>query len=284
MVLYYLQYKSFSQRTSKEENLFKRNFQSAVALTVDPSGNIFVLDGGTSEVFKYSSDGKLLHKIGGHGWSNDSFDQPSDIFTSNGLDFYVADYGNHRIQRFDRNLNYVSTLSLRDEENQNMRFGYPKSIAVDRFGALYLLDGENIRIMKLKGNIVEKVFGGIDAGKGRLENPKKIRVSDDDKVYVLDAHSIVVFDIYGNFIQAYPETMFDDIRAIALFSDGLALLDSCQFKFIGLKKIDNSFADTSQGKLCEVNDFVFRQNKAFLLTKNRFFELPFEQVIKENEK
>ncbi|MBI3193545.1 MAG: NHL repeat-containing protein [Ignavibacteriae bacterium] len=274
-----------SQKSSNKENLFDRTFQEAVALTIDPSGNIYVLDRGTSEVYKFSSQGNLLQKIGGHGWSVESFDKPSDVFTSNGLDIYVADYGNHRVQRFDRNLNYISSLSLRDEENQTKRFGYPKSIAVDRFGALYIVDGENIRIIKLKGDEVERTFGGIDAGKGRLQNPQKIRITSDDKVYVLDGNSIVVFDIFGNYVQSYPERMFAHHQAIGLSDENLVVVDSCRFKSFGKIDVDSSFMKSIKNVLCEAIDAVFTKENVFVLTKKGLYEYGKEKLfIEENEK
>ncbi|MBI5214511.1 MAG: NHL repeat-containing protein [Ignavibacteriae bacterium] len=275
----------FSQKQSGGENLFERKFQDAVASTVDPSGNIFVLDKGTSEVCKFSPEGKLIHKIGGQGWSNDSFDEPSDIFTSNGLDIYVADYGNHRIQRFDRNLNYVSTLSLRDEENQNRRFGYPASVAVDRFGALYIIDGENIRIIKLKGDEVERTFGGIDAGKGRLQNPRKMRISDDDKVYVLDGNAIVVFDIFGNYVLTYPENMFAQLQAIGLCEENLVVVDSCRLNLFGKFEVDSSLSKSIKNVLCEAVEAIFTKKKVLVLTKQGLFEYEREKLfIEEKEK
>ncbi len=272
-----------SQKQTDEVNLFERTFQEAVAFTVDPSGNIFVLDKGTSEVFKFSSEGKLIHKIGGQGWSNDSFDQPSDIFTSNGLDIYVADYGSHRVQRFDRNLNYISTLSLRDEENQTKRFGYPTSVAVDRFGALYIVDGENIRVIKLKGDEVERTFGGIDAGRGRLNNPKKIRVSADDRCYVLDGNTILVFDTFGNYVQTYPENLFVNLQAFSLVDENLVLIDSCLFRSFGKTKLDSSFADGAILPLCDVSDFSFTKEKVLFLTKKRLFEQIITVPLKEEK-
>ena len=81
----------------------------AVAISSDPLGRLYVIDAENDQLLQLSSDGLLLRKIGGYGWSELSFDMPSDISTQNGLDVYVADYGNHRIQRYDQHLNYVST-------------------------------------------------------------------------------------------------------------------------------------------------------------------------------
>jgi len=120
----------------------------------------------------------------------------------NGIDLYVADYGNHRVQRFDRNLNYVSTLFTRDDPDPMKRFGYPSGVALSRLGELFILDGENVRVLKVnRANVVERTFGGIDAGRGRLRAPSDIVVGPGDRVYVVDRGRVVVFDTFGNYVR-----------------------------------------------------------------------------------
>ena len=96
------------------------SFTNAVAFSIDPSGAIFVLDAGTHELLKFSQDGELLQSTGGYGWSEVTFDQPSDVVAPNGLDIYVADYGNHRVLRFDRHCTLVSVLP-REGDASNYR-------------------------------------------------------------------------------------------------------------------------------------------------------------------
>jgi len=56
-------------------------------------------------------------------------------------------------------------LSARDNDNADVPFGYPADVALSRQGELYVIDGDNKRILKVKGaSTVEKSFGGFDAG------------------------------------------------------------------------------------------------------------------------
>ena len=64
---------------------------SAVSVCFDLSGNAFVIDDAVNTIWKLSRQGSCLGRLGGFGWSSESFDRPSDIACSNNLDLYVAD-------------------------------------------------------------------------------------------------------------------------------------------------------------------------------------------------
>src|SRR5881394_4402970 len=83
---------------------------NATAFAIDPQGNRYVLDAVQNVVVKLNPTGVAVRSVGGYGWSDLTFDQPSDISVPNGLDVYIADYGNHRIVRYDHSLNFVSTI------------------------------------------------------------------------------------------------------------------------------------------------------------------------------
>ena len=99
---------------------------------IDIYGNIFALDEGRNTLTLFSDDYVKLRDVGGPGWEDDQFDLPRGLWARNGIDVFVADYGNHRIQRFDRNLNFVSSLFTRDNTNPEERFGYPTDVALSR--------------------------------------------------------------------------------------------------------------------------------------------------------
>ncbi len=226
------------QEKKNGENLFTSKFQSVTAVSIDPSGRIYVVDGGANEIYKYNSDGSFLLKVGGAGWGDVSFDHPTDIVTQNVLDVYVSDYGNHRIQHLDRNLNFISSLKIHDDVDAKNRLGYPMGIAVDRFGALYVIDGEDSRIVKIKGNVIERIFGGLDAGEGRLHHPSAIKVSNEDIVYVVDDGEINEYDLFGNFINKYEKHLFTHLECISLLDNALVVLDSSKAIIMGASKKD----------------------------------------------
>ncbi len=202
------------------------------AISVDIYGNMFVLDSESSTLRIYAKDRTLVHEVGGQGWENDRFDRPAGIWARNGIDVYVADFGNHRIQRYDRTLTLVSSLSTRDNNNPDGRFGYPSDVSLSRSGDLFICDTDNSRIIKVNRlNGVMVPFGGFGAGQGRLLHPLRAQVGPKDNVYVLDAPRVVVFDNFGNYLQDLSPGVFTD--PIALFADeqGVAVLDSATVFF-----------------------------------------------------
>jgi len=189
---------------------------------VDIYGTIYVLDSELSMLRVLDAHGKPLRDVGGQGWGNEQFDQPRGLWARNGLNIYVADYGNHRIQRYDRTISYVATLFTRDSDYPAVRFGYPTDVSVSRQGDLFLCDGENVRILKVNQlNQVDRSFGGPGAGKGTLSAPRMIEVGPRDLVYVLDEERIVVFDNFGNYVRELgadhirePRAIFGDERGV----------------------------------------------------------------------
>jgi hypothetical protein len=202
---------------------------SGTALDVDLYGNIYVLDAEKNTLTLYDKSGLLLHDAGGPGWLDGQFDRPSGVWARNGIDVFIADYGNHRIERFDRSLNFVSSFSTRESDNPDDRFGYPSGVALSRLGELFLCDTENGRIVKVdRFSTVERTFGGMGGGKGHLAAPTSVAVGPKDAVYVLDGERVAVFDAFGNYLRDLMPGLLR--RPSALFADNavVAVLDSVE--------------------------------------------------------
>ena len=180
------------------------NFRNASGFSLSASGFFYVTDVSSDEVIELDTLGNKLRDAGGYGWTESTFDYPSDVFATP-LNVYVCDKNNHRIERFDKNLNYISQLFTRNNDNSAQRFGYPLSCATSNQGDLYILDSENKRVIKfnLFGQFVQN-FGGFDAGAFSLNNPKKLAVSSANNIYVLDDQRLVIFDQYGNGVGILP--------------------------------------------------------------------------------
>jgi len=174
------------------------NFRDASAFCITSAGFLYVTDKNSDEVYMLDTLGNKLNDAGGYGWTESTFDNPSDVFATP-LNVYVSDKNNHRIQRFDKNLNFISQLYTRDDQNAAERFGFPLSCVTSNQGDMYILDSENKRVIKFNsfGQFVQN-FGGFDAGAFALSDPKKLAVSPDNNIYVLDDKRIVIFDQYGN--------------------------------------------------------------------------------------
>src|SRR5579863_2576820 len=74
----------------------------------DPQGNIFVSDGYiNNRVVKYDKNGRFLKQVGSEKTSSEpgQFNLPHGIAVDAKGDVYVADRSNHRMQKFDNDLN-----------------------------------------------------------------------------------------------------------------------------------------------------------------------------------
>ena len=181
------------------------HFVAGGDIDYDIQGNIYAVDRGGNALVKYSATGDSLGSVRGFGAGNLSFDEPVAVAARRGTDVYVADYNNHRIQRFNRTLDYITTISTRNDPDERYRFGYPRDLALTRQGDLLVIDGENRRIIRInpQGKVAGS-FGGSEAGGGRLVDPVQIDVDERDNIYVLDRTRLIVYDPLGSYIHDFP--------------------------------------------------------------------------------
>ena len=197
------------------------NFKDASSFYITANGMIYVSDTGNDEIFLLDTLGNTNESFGGYGWDENSFDFPADVF-ADPLSIYIADKNNHAIKRFDKNLNYVSSLYKRESDIQDEQFGYPISCATSNQGDLYLIDSENKRVIKFDIFGKFKInFGGFDAGQYQLSNPNKLAVSSSNKIFVIDGESVVIFDAFGNGINII--NMGKNLNSIRILFDQLVV-------------------------------------------------------------
>lgn len=202
-------------------------FLGAAALDYDIQGNLYVVDRTGDLVVKYSPRGDSIRSVGGRGQGQLQFDTPVACCARRGNDIYVADYNNHRIERFDRALDYVGTIYTREDQDERKRFGYPRDLALSRQGDLFVLDGENRRIVKINPfGAPELSFGDISAGAGRLVDPRAIEVDDEDNIYVLDQGRTLIYDPFGSYVSDFPNPLGARAVAMSIERDTLILSDS----------------------------------------------------------
>ena len=164
------------------------------------------VEDGTAELQVCTSNCRSGIEGGGDGQLEDPYGITVDA-TGN---VYVADTINHRIQKFDKDSNFVRTwgwgvqdgspefqictsgcraglLSGGDGDGQ---FAYPRDLEVDALGNVYVIDEENHRIQKFdaSGNFVTK-WGTNGGGEGEFYAPIGIAVDAIGNVYVTDTHN-----------------------------------------------------------------------------------------------
>ena len=106
-------------------------------LAVDTKGNIYAADTGRNRILVFSPSGQLLKQIGHSGNDLGGFTQPMMLAFAPDGSFYVADWENSRIERF--NSNYEAT----DSWSVGFR---PFGVAVDAVGRVYVPDADHHRV------------------------------------------------------------------------------------------------------------------------------------------
>ena len=113
------------------------------------------------------------------------FASPVGVSTDVLGDVYVADQGNHRIQKFDRLGNYVTRWG--GPGNGNGQFNSPTGVATDPSGNVYVADNGNHRIQKFSrtGSYLAQ-WGGPGSGNAQFNSPTDVAIDADGNVYVVD--------------------------------------------------------------------------------------------------
>jgi len=248
------------------------SFQRATRIALGTQGILYVLDADENRMSMFSNLRDAPKTLGGFGWSSSSFDKPTGVATD-GVNVYISDYGNHRIQRFDRDLNYISSFSTRDTSDVISRFGYPLDVALSELGDMFVLDGENIRVMKFNAqNIFERAFGDINAGRGKLQNPVKL-VATNSRIFVGDKNKILLYDYFGNYLGSIGEGVINNLSGFTMLTNGLLAASSDRiwwFSQEGALQHVSSLDNIISGERIEqIQDMACNGKQLFILSPQR---------------
>lgn len=247
-------------------------FKNASSFHLNSAGFIYVTDSGSDILFKYDTLGNYIDETGGYGWEEAAFDDPVDVFATT-LNVYVCDKNNHRIQSFDKDLNFISQLSTRDHEDNDAQFGYPLACQVSTLGDLFVLDSENRRILKfgIFGDFIQH-FGGIDAGNFTLTDPLDLAVSHNMNTFVIDGSDIVVFDNYGNGLASIETDL--SLKGIKINSSRLTANTEDEIFSADLKQQEFELRKVNLSALNHKSVFVNS-----IMTKNKLYILTEKEII-----
>jgi sugar lactone lactonase YvrE len=183
-------------------------FNSPHGVAVDASGTIYVADSGNHKIRKITPTGVVttLAGSGSLGYTDGSstsarFYSPYGVAVDASGIVYVADNGNNVIRKIALD-GQVSTLAGSgqqgdvDAKGNLASFYYPKGVAVDAFGIVYVADGDNYKIRQIsQAGEVTTLAGsglpGIADGNGAAAsfyNPFGVAIDALGSVYVADTN------------------------------------------------------------------------------------------------
>jgi DNA-binding beta-propeller fold protein YncE len=139
----------------------------------------------------------FLFQWGSQGTNNGQFATPFGVAIDSRANVYVTDINNVRIEKFDRNGNYLIHWG---------GFSAPYGIAVDHSNNVYVSDLVNDFIKKFdsNGNYLTQ-WGSFGGGNGQFANPSGIAIDSSNNVYVSEEGNdrVQKFDSNGNYLTKW---------------------------------------------------------------------------------
>ena len=113
---------------------------------------------------------------------------PRGIFVDRNLDLYVADCGNHRVQRFRSGTLFGDTVVGSTSAQHKISLSCPTGVTLDAQNFLFTVDSNNHRILRSNPNGVHCVVGcdGISLKSTELSSPSAISFDRSGNMFVVD--------------------------------------------------------------------------------------------------
>ena len=162
---------------------------------IGPDDALYLTDDLDHTVHKYTTDGKLLMKLGESGCGSDTgvenrdyrtiqraagtFNQPTNVALTPEGELYITDgYGNARVHKFSAAGELL--FSWGEPGDGPGEFNLPHGIAIDSQGVVYVADRENdrLQLFDLDGKFISEWT--------QVERPMQVFIDSDDRIYVAE--------------------------------------------------------------------------------------------------
>lgn len=201
------------------------SFRDARALESDPSGRLYVVDAYDASVTILMPDGREVATFGGVGSGEYSLLEPSGVDPTNGLDFFVADTGNGRIQRFSTDGQLIESIPVPVGERASLRgestaTGRPVAVAIGPGGTMVAIEAERNAVMRWSANRRLTDIIGQDESEGQLRIPTDLAVTSEGLILVVDEghNSVLIFSEFGRFVRTIPALEGERLVAVSVIT------------------------------------------------------------------
>jgi sugar lactone lactonase YvrE len=180
-------------------------------VAVAPDGSIWVADADNDRFQIFAPDGTFLEAWGTPGSGDGEFDfttvdwggndQAAIAFAPDGS-FYVADPGNHRIQKFGPDRTFLAAWGSAGTEPG--QFGTPIDLVVDGQGRVYVLDANRVQVFDADGRFLAE-WGERGLEPGQLWEPFGIGLDPDGTLLVAEygGHRVQRFTPEGELLDGW---------------------------------------------------------------------------------
>ena len=155
------------------------------AIAYDGSGNLYVGENRSAQVFVYRPDGKLKQQFGSRGTDEGQFRSICAITVGPDGTIYVADAQALAVQVFDDQGNFVRGWGRHEMGGEH--FSLPSGIALDSKGNVIVTDElrHQVKIFSPEGKFLTQ-FGGLGTYPGELSFPTDVAVDQRGRIYVTE--------------------------------------------------------------------------------------------------
>ncbi|MBA3313726.1 MAG: ATP-binding cassette domain-containing protein [Planctomycetota bacterium] len=153
-----------------------------VAVTVDPSGNLYVAEYGENDrIQKFGPDNGFLQAFGSFGTGEGQFQRPSGIVWLDGK-IYAVDAFNSRVHVFKDSGDYEGLLDTKD-----VGLHYPYDLALGPDRRLYVVEygAGRVTVLTTDGDVVGRV-GSTGSGQAQFATPWGLAVDSIGRIWVAD--------------------------------------------------------------------------------------------------
>jgi sugar lactone lactonase YvrE len=195
-------------------------FFDLAGVAVDGAGNVYVADAGNNTVRKVTSNGMVTTLAGSAGQPGSAdgpggaalFDTPLGVAVDSAGNIYVADTYNSTIRKMTSG-GVVTTMAgsagqtgSADGTGSAASFNFPRGVAVDGAGSVYVADSANNTVRKVTSDGVVTTLAGSagqsgsadgTGGAALFDNPTGVAVGSADNIYVADLDNSTVRQVTG---------------------------------------------------------------------------------------
>jgi DNA-binding beta-propeller fold protein YncE len=172
-------------------------FDGAMFMTIDSSDRIYVGDAFNQRIQIFDTEGNLLETIGGKvtmliAMEDGNFATISGLAVDSSGNLYVSDDLNRRIQKFDRQGNFVEKWTKGASGN----FELPGQIAIDSYGNVFFLEKRQNKVYALDSSGKYLCdWGSEGTADGQFKTPFGIALGNNESLYIVE--------LSGNRVQKF---------------------------------------------------------------------------------
>ncbi len=191
-----------------------QQFGETTGIDLGPEGDVFVADRQNNRVTAFTGETEegrpeVFRQLGSSGSGEGQLNRPEAIDVDANGNVWVGDRNNGRIQRFDRNGEYLSEFGPKGSGAGQFSYTSLMGIATNPTGSIWVTDGGNNRVQKWvippEVPAYSGSFGSGGSGNGQLSAPGDVAVDANGGFWVLDRanNRIEKFNSKGEYVSKF---------------------------------------------------------------------------------